>query len=170
MSQHNEEEKMTRGLGITLMVSTIALLGGCAAQTPNTITTRAYGEPIGILASVPVAEAQQRLTKKCEERGMKVIERTDDKLICGHPSKYAAGTPSEMAMYRAVTGRRPQEGMAFGFIARPEGVLVQGHEWREVENGGLDHELKVVRLTAAEPMADISAVLFSIGARNPSRL
>ena len=65
---------MTRGLATALMVSTISLLAGCAAQTPNTITTRAYGEPIGTMMAVPLAEVQQRLTKKCEERGMKIVQ------------------------------------------------------------------------------------------------
>jgi len=101
---------------------------------------------------------------------MKVTEMTNEKLICGHKSSYAAGPPSEIAMMRYLMGRVPQEGLAFGFVPSPQGLLVQGHEWREIEDGGLNPRLEVVRLTTPEPMADISAILYFIGARNPSRL
>lgn len=159
---------MVRSVIAAAAVSVVGLLSGCATQNPSTIVTRAHGEPIGLVRSMPLVEAQQKLVAKCGERGMKVVERTDERLVCGHRAGYTAGAPSEAAMGRVLRGRYPQEGMAFGFVTSPQGLLVHGHEWREVEGGGMNHELKVVRLTATEPMEDISAVLWSIGARNLS--
>lgn len=144
--------------------SFVVLLTACAGSN-NMVAgrTNSTGEPAGRIDGATVAGVQGKVESLCVADGLKVIESTSSKLVCGKAISARNMPAGSLGLGSVISGSRLWEGYQFSYRQEGSQVVIYGHEWRDIGTSPSRVERKM--LTGKEPINQMRKRLYALGAR-----